>query len=93
MLLLLLGPALVLASTHSHFYELSLCVFFLAHIFSWKNDRAVSYSAALLILTYICSSSRHFFFVNPLVLLPVFCLIFALCKLQTNYPQKANESK
>jgi hypothetical protein len=74
-LLYLLGPVVLIASPHAHYYDLAFCVPFIARLFKPKSDLNISLLACVYMIAFVVSSNRHLIVVNPLVLLPLALII------------------
>ncbi len=73
-LLYLIAPVLVLASLHTHFYDVSLCLFPLLRYQKLKSDLAISVALTIFLMIYAVSSQRMIFTAAPLVIIPLYTL-------------------
>ena len=79
-LLDLAGPALILISPHTLYYDIGLCVFPVARYLKLESDRSITAFVALLFLIALASAYKDLFPVQPLFLVVVGCLLFISVK-------------
>ena len=80
----LVGPAAVLISQHSLFYDLGLCILPCAKCLELKTDRSVRSLMLLTALTAIFTAYRTFLPVTPLFLLALGSFLFVFFRTKTD---------
>ena len=66
-----LGPAMVLISPHTHYYDLAICCYPLAQVLKFRSDRSITLGLLGFLFVFYCTSFRSAFVASPLVLFAV----------------------
>lgn len=81
--LFLIGPAIVLLSPHTMYYDLGLAFAPVVRFVRISSDVGATLIAGVYLLALYGASSRHFLMVSPLSLLAVGSALYVLTRLQT----------
>ena len=74
------APLMVLASPHTHFYDVSLCLFVLLREQRFGNDKAISLAILAFLGIYAVTSHREIFSAAPLSAVPLYAIWLLLRK-------------